>query len=173
MDNLLICGEREPGKIQCRLFRISTNPTEEKSDMDSLNRFLGKHEVVSLKSQYVTSKIDYWHMLVAYMPENDVAGSEDNQLSCEEIGDMAEQIACEPDLALVEKLKQWRREESLNKGWPAYRVLGNNAIVELSQKKPTIISQLRNIKGIGKFIEENFGTDIVNIITKHKQENER
>lgn len=171
MDNLLISGETIQCKIQCKLFRISTNPVDEKTDMDSLNRFLEKHEVVSLRSQYVTSKNDYWHLFVVYNATNCEVDNVEDEYKKSISEDIIEQKTEVVDIKLVEKLKQWRKDESLNRGWPAYRVLGNNAIVELSQKKPTIISQLRNIKGIGKFIEENFGTEIVNIITKHKQEN--
>jgi superfamily II DNA helicase RecQ len=169
MDEMWKCGEAE-SPIQCRLFRISTNPTDEAGDLAKVNVFLGKEHVMSVTTQYVTSKNDYWHLLVMYRgraPQDE--GSEaDDPMECS--GETKTEII---DNALVSTLKEWRKEEAFKRGWPAYRVLTNSAINELSIHKPANQSQLRSIRGIGKFIEENFWVDIINIIAKHSQENKR
>lgn len=167
MDEMLKCGEAKGERLQCRLFRVSTNPTDETADLAKLNDFLGTNEIVSVKTQYVTSKIDYWHTFVVYKAEGKIEKSNNNQESTKV--PTVEQDET-PDVELVDKLKEWRREESYKRGWPAYRILTNKSIDELSTRKPTIVQQLGNIRGIGQFTEENFGSDIVNIIAKHLQE---
>ncbi len=167
MDEMLKCGEAKGERLQCRLFRVSTNPTDETADLAKLNDFLGATEAVSIETQYVTSKTDYWHTFVIYKTDGKTEIKQNRE-------DSAKQFTVEPeeapDLELVDKLKEWRREESYKRGWPAYRILTNKSIEELSTRKPTIVQQLGNIRGIGKFTEENFGSDIVNIIVKHAQE---
>lgn len=167
MDEMLKCGEDNGERLQCRLFRVSTNPTDEIADLAKLNDFLGVNEVVSVKTQYVTSKTDYWHTFVIYKAEGktEIGNEKEESTKIPE----AEKDET-PDVELVNKLKEWRREESYKRGWPAYRILTNKSIDELSTRKPTIVQQLGNIRGIGQFTEENFGSDIVNIIAKHLQE---
>lgn len=167
MDEMLKCGEAEGECLQCRLFRVSTNPTDETADLAKLNEFLGAVDVVSVKTQYVTSKTDYWHSFVTF---RSARGDDKRSKNDEEPKQASAEQEEEVDAELVEKLKEWRREESYKRGWPPYRILTNKSIEELSTRKPTIVQQLGNIRGIGKFTEENFGSDIVNIIAKHAQE---
>ena len=169
MDEMLICGElTKCGKLQCKLFRISTNPVDEKTDVDKMNEFLGQNRIVELKSQYVTSKIDYWHIFVAYedsSAKESTDSNSNNQTSCE-----SGQNSQTNNLELAGKLKQWRQKEAINRGWPLYRILTNNVIDQLITVKPESLEQLGSIKGVGSSTIDNFGIDIINIITKHLEE---
>jgi superfamily II DNA helicase RecQ len=164
--------EKKDWKIQCKLFRISVNPTDEKVDLEKMNEFLAQNEVISMMSQYVTSKNDYWHVMVLFRNNSNEVFKENVTCAVAQENDkISESDAI--DQGLVEKLKEWRREEAYKRGWPAYRILTNGSIDELSKRKTTIIAQLHSIKGIGPATEEAFGTDIINIITNHIQESKR
>ena len=169
MDEMLICGESAKcWKLQCKLFRISTNPVDEKTDVEKMNEFLGQNRIVELKSQYVTSKIDYWHIFVAYDDSSSKEPTSNNSFS--KTSNASDTDIETNDARLVEKFKQWRQKEAVNRGWPLYRILTNSVIEQLSTSKPTAPEQLGLIKGVGSSTIENFGTDIINIITKHLED---
>jgi ribonuclease D len=171
MDGMLKCGDVGESPVwQCKLFRVSTNPVDEKADLEKINEFIGKSRVLDMKSQYVTSKTDYWHIFVVYDSRDEMQALPKTEKSMQAADIDEAQLQNEVDTALVEKLKAWRHAESINRGWPAYRVLTNSVIDELSRLMPSATEQLNSIRGIGRFTADNFGTDIINIITRHRKE---
>lgn len=74
------------------------------------------------------------------------------------------------DNQLLDSLKKYRLEKSLKKSIPAYCVLPNETLNLISTILPKNISELSDIKGIGKNKLAMYGEEIISII---KQENQQ
>ena len=72
------------------------------------------------------------------------------------------------DNALYEILRTWRNEEAQKNGIPAYTVLPNKTLEELSDVKPTMKGRLLDINGIGKMKFDRYGDKIVEIIRDYE-----
>ncbi|MDA8745731.1 RecQ family ATP-dependent DNA helicase [Rubripirellula amarantea] len=66
---------------------------------------------------------------------------------------------------LLETIKRWRRKQSAALGIPAFRILTNATLERLSEVRPMSTSELEVISGIGPATMEQFGYDIVELIT--------
>jgi transposase len=76
-----------------------------------------------------------------------------------------------PDL--YAKLKQWRDDEASEKNLPHYMIIPAKTMIELSNKVPTTLSQLKKVKGIGKKKVEQYGTIILEMILNNIPEDQR
>lgn len=73
-----------------------------------------------------------------------------------------------PDL--YEVLRQWRKEKADEHSIPAYLVLSNQSLLEISNYLPENAQELYALKGIGKEKMEKFGNEILSIIKKEVKE---
>jgi ATP-dependent DNA helicase RecQ len=65
---------------------------------------------------------------------------------------------------LYEKLKKWRTDLSNKKNLPAFMILPNKALEELSNFRPTNIGQLKDIYGMGEKKIALYGEDLLSLI---------
>ncbi len=70
----------------------------------------------------------------------------------------------EIDSALFERLRSWRGEQARNQKVPAYVVLHNSHIEEISARKPRTIHELGSIKGIGLRRAARYGEEILALV---------
>ena len=75
-----------------------------------------------------------------------------------------------PNEAVMERLKAWRITEAKKQAYPAYIVLTNNQIEEISCKKPMSKDALAKIAGIGKNKISLYGDAIIRIIRGEEDE---
>ncbi|MDA9773904.1 DNA helicase RecQ [Saprospiraceae bacterium] len=68
---------------------------------------------------------------------------------------------------LYEILRSWRNTIAKKKGIPAYTVLTNTTLEELSSSKPTELEDLYDINGIGQVKFNKYGQSIIEIIQKY------
>ncbi len=73
------------------------------------------------------------------------------------------------DKALFEKLKDYRTEKATERGLPAYIIFGDSALRDMARLKPTSNEALLEVKGIGEKKSKQYGKEILNIISGHKQ----
>lgn len=71
------------------------------------------------------------------------------------------------DEALLEVLKSWRSEEGKKRRTPLYMVAGNKTLEALATNKPTSITQLKAVSGIGPKMIENYGEALLELIREH------
>lgn len=71
--------------------------------------------------------------------------------------------------ALVDALKAWRRETSRRLGVPAYVVLHDRTIEEIANARPATERALISISGIGARKLEDYGDDILEIVTTYQE----
>lgn len=65
---------------------------------------------------------------------------------------------------LFEKLRDWRRHLSIEKNTPAYTILHDRALSEISTNKPATEEELLTVKGIGKKKVSFYGKEILEIV---------
>lgn len=68
------------------------------------------------------------------------------------------------DAALFERLRSWRGEQARSQKVPAYVVLHNSHIEEISSRKPRTIHELGSIKGIGLRRAARYGEEILALV---------
>ena len=68
------------------------------------------------------------------------------------------------DADLFERLRSWRGDQARGQGVPAYVILHNSHLEEISSAKPRNIYELGNIKGIGLRRAARYGEDILKIV---------
>jgi len=72
---------------------------------------------------------------------------------------------------LYEKLREWRNSIAKKKRIPAYTVLTNTTLEELSSSKPTELDELYDINGIGTVKFNKYGQTIIELIKEYMASN--
>jgi guanylate kinase len=72
---------------------------------------------------------------------------------------------------LYNKLKKWRDNLAEENNYPVYMVLPQKTLVEITNKLPTTSAELKAIKGIGQAKINQFGMNIVTIISEYCESN--
>jgi len=70
------------------------------------------------------------------------------------------------DEALFEALRAWRMDRATDAGVPAYVVAGDATMRLIAAARPTTDTELLAIKGIGAAKLENYGDDIIDIVSQ-------
>lgn len=70
------------------------------------------------------------------------------------------------DEALLEALKDWRRSVAARQQVPAYCVFTDATLVAIAEVSPTTEQQLRQISGIGAVKLLNYGTQVLDIVSR-------
>ena len=68
---------------------------------------------------------------------------------------------------IFDELKNYRTDKSKEKKVPPYVIFQDKTIIELSNFKPTLLSNLHKINGLGTARVEQYGEDIIKIITEN------
>jgi ATP-dependent DNA helicase RecQ len=68
------------------------------------------------------------------------------------------------DTALFERLRSWRGEQARKQRVPAYVVLHNSHLEEISRRKPSTIHELGAIKGVGLRRAARYGEELLALV---------
>jgi ATP-dependent DNA helicase RecQ len=74
------------------------------------------------------------------------------------------------DPELVTALRAWRSEMARKRGVPAYVVLHDATIDGIATLRPTSLTQLRDIPGIGDKKLEHYGDELIALVKAHRTE---
>jgi ATP-dependent DNA helicase RecQ len=77
--------------------------------------------------------------------------------------------AAEPDAELREYLREWRRNTAKEHGMPAYVVLHDTTLEEVSRTRPSSLRDLRRITGIGERKAELYGQQILALLRRYQE----
>lgn len=78
-----------------------------------------------------------------------------------------EMLDGEGDLALLEKLKVWRRKQAEEQGVPAFCILSNRSLEGVAISQPGCEEDLLAVHGIGPVKHEEFGSDLLDLVRTH------
>ncbi len=70
------------------------------------------------------------------------------------------------DTVLLDKLKEWRRNEARVQGVPAYVILHDSSLTEIASIKPGDLTALSAIGGVGAKKLERYGTALIELVTQ-------
>ena len=68
------------------------------------------------------------------------------------------------DDSVVERLRSWRRQRSLEDGVPAYTVLHDATLRDLAAARPASLHELAAVKGFGPTKIERYGDDVLALV---------
>lgn len=68
---------------------------------------------------------------------------------------------------LVARLKEWRRAQAAENQAPAYTVLTDRAILGIAAAKPSTLSDLLKVHGIGPSVLDKYGRKVLELIAEH------
>ncbi|HUU72203.1 MAG TPA: DNA helicase RecQ [Burkholderiales bacterium] len=71
------------------------------------------------------------------------------------------------DNALLDRLKEWRRNEAQSQGVPAYVILHDSSLTEMAGLRPASEDALAQIGGIGAKKLERYGAALIKLIAEH------
>ncbi len=69
------------------------------------------------------------------------------------------------DAALFQTLREWRRNEADERGVPPYIIFSDRTLREIARAKPSTLTQLREVYGIGDAKLEAFGSAVIAVVT--------
>ena len=68
------------------------------------------------------------------------------------------------DLALLERLKAWRRDEAKSQGVPAYVIFHDATLEEIARQHPASVAALATITGVGAKKLERYGAALLDVL---------
>ena len=68
---------------------------------------------------------------------------------------------------LVRALKNYRSRQARRLRWKPYMIFSNGVISQLDRQRPTLLTELGVIKGLGEAKIERFGRDILDLVREH------
>ncbi|HEX3583473.1 MAG TPA: DNA helicase RecQ [Thermoanaerobaculia bacterium] len=70
------------------------------------------------------------------------------------------------DAALFQTLREWRRGEADERGVPPYIIFSDRTLREIARAKPSTLSELRDVYGVGDAKLEAFGSAVIAVVTQ-------
>lgn len=77
-----------------------------------------------------------------------------------------------PDTALAQELKTWRFERAKEIGKPAFVVFSNAVLAGISHLRPTTLTELMEVPGVGPSKLNAYGEEIVSIVQSHMEDDD-
>ena len=77
-----------------------------------------------------------------------------------------------PDTALARELKSWRFERAKELGKPAFVVFSNAVLAGIAHLRPTTLTELMDVPGIGPSKLNAYGEEIVSIVQSHMEDDD-
>lgn len=68
------------------------------------------------------------------------------------------------DIHLFTKLRHWRRDQARKEDLPAFCIIQNKTLFELTEKKPSELDELYDVYGLSTVKVEKYGNMILNVI---------
>jgi ATP-dependent DNA helicase RecQ len=77
---------------------------------------------------------------------------------------VAARVSAQPDSALLQHMREWRRRFARERGVPAFMILNDASLADLCRKEPAEMGDLLEVIGIGERKAESFGREILNAL---------
>ncbi len=152
-----------------KIFTIRFSEAKDCFDDTELRDFIKNKEVLSLREHFFQRhEIPYLTVMVNYNLQSVVQPQTDGK---KEHDESWRELLKPEDMPLFNAMRDWRNETSRRRGIAPYIICTNKQLAEIVQKRVANKNQLAQIEGIGKAKIENFGDDIVALMSKNLAEN--
>ncbi|MEX2578732.1 MAG: HRDC domain-containing protein [Verrucomicrobiales bacterium] len=130
---------------------------------ERLNRFLSGHRIIRVERQFVAAGSDsFWAYQVEY-------GEASNSGAAAKVGggrkmvDYKEELN-ENDFSFFLELKNWRKTRAEEEGVDAFNVFTNAQLAAIAEKRPTSLSALTDLPGIGSGRADKYGETVLKLV---------
>ena len=125
-----------------------------------VREFIKDKEVVSIQDHFfVKNEVPYLAMVIKYFPFRQEA---EPALAPQGKREEAwRELISESEMGVFNLLREWRSKRSREEGVPPYILFTNKQLALLIKEKPTSISHLERVEGIGKARSEKYGQQVL------------
>jgi superfamily II DNA helicase RecQ len=115
---------------------------------EELNRFLRSHRVVSVQKELTQRDTSpCWRLCVEYLDVSpNASGSQAKRGSRIDY----KEVLSGEDFAVFARLRDIRKEMAAAEGLPVYAVCTNEQLAEMATRRPTSLTELKEIEGLGE-----------------------
>jgi ATP-dependent DNA helicase RecQ len=76
----------------------------------------------------------------------------------------------QPDPRLLQRLRQWRREQAEQAECPTYRIVPSSVLEHLASAPYETVDELLGVRGIGPATVERFGEELLELLRNYREE---
>ncbi len=153
-----------------KIFTIRFNEAKDCFDDTELRDFIKDKEVPAMRDHFFSRhEIPYLTVIINYNLRTETPTSTSTETKKERDESWKELLTPE-NMPIFNAMRDWRNETSRRRGIAPYIICTNRQLAEIVQKKVSSKNELSQIEGIGKAKIENFGDDIVALMTENKIE---
>lgn len=134
---------------------------------NEMNSFLRSHRILNVTKQPVTNNyMDVWTFCIEYIEGSKPQNSGNHSASTQKIDYM--EILSEEEFARFRILRECRKPLAREMGIPAYAILVDSQLAELSKSDIHTLSadKLKSLEGFGEKKLEKFGTKLLDSVNK-------
>lgn len=145
--------------MQWAFYRIPVTGGDASVD---LNRFLRSVRVLNVHREFVgQGDASFWAMAVEYLPT-----TETTQPTARTGTSKTDFKALLPpeDFALFARLREWRKQIANVEAVPVYTIFTNEQLAEMSRRRPSSLSAIGEIDGIGQGRLDKYGKAVLKVI---------
>lgn len=154
-----------------KVFNLRLDMNTLQYDDSILSRFVGEHEVVSMKTQFFSYREEpMWSVMVVYRNQYKASALLDASTPKMEYKGIPKQQTVSSNISYVlkhtmyEKLREWRNETARRLGHPPSNLFSNRQLDEIATLCPKSIHQLQSVHGVGTYKSSTYGHEILAIL---------
>lgn len=147
--------------MKLRLITVAFDTEQGGFPADPLGEIEG--EVLSVVEHFFhTDDRPHLLLVVHYRPVREVRAAPPPQARPADPGVRAE--LSEPERDVFDRLRAWRNSRAVAEGIPPYVLLTNRQLAEVARRRPTTLTALREVGGIGEAKAGRFGADLLAVV---------
>jgi len=157
-----------------KVFTLEFSISLGKFDDQEVTSFLVRKNLGTIKSYLIEKNGEpYLVLVITYtISDKDIKlQSKESEYSLSKQKDESwKELITKENESVFNGLRDWRYETSKKKGVPSYIIFTNKQLAEIVSKNPTSLNQLSQIDGIGPGKIEQYGTQVLELISGKSQE---
>lgn len=132
-------------------------------DEKIINAFLEQHDILKIETQLIQGEEDYWSVMLIY--EETVSQVNEQRPKSTKFVLEHESDLDSDDAKLLDLLREWRNVKAKRQNLPNYFIATNKELMSIAKFRPARKEELIEIKGFGKHKIENYGEEIMEVLT--------
>lgn len=152
--------------MHVRVFTLRFSPATERFDDSSVVGFLADKEVLSIHDHFfVAADVPYLTLVVCYRTASPPAPATTGKAGPSRDDTWREKLT-EADWPLFKTLRAWRGERCKQEGVPPYVICNNRQLAAIAHQRPTTLTALGEIAGVGEAKLKKYGNDILALVAQ-------
>lgn len=149
--------------MKLRLITVAFDTEQGGFPADPLAEIEG--EVLSVVEHFFhTDERPHLLLVVHYRPAREIRAAPQPQPQARPADPGVRAELSEPERDVFDRLRSWRNSRAVAEGIPPYVLLTNRQLAEVARRRPTTLSALREVGGIGEAKAGRFGTDLLAVV---------